>query len=153
MVNRLKNHQNPRPLFFLIKRNNKIFKLNISGKRDGIIKRFFVLFFSLHKSYHSIFPLVLHAYSSGSMPHSLREPLNQQSYLCTSQRRNMDHVDVEHQVEALWLDSSPVLIGQRSIQVDGRLHIVQPVAGSICFYTNGKKKTLWEPSRPSFWSR
>lgn len=57
----------------------------------------------------------------------------------------MDHVDVEHQVEALWLDSSPVLIGQRSIQVDGRLHIVQPIAGSICFYTNGNKRHYGNP--------
>lgn len=53
----------------------------------------------------------------------------------------MDHVDVDHQVEALWLDPSPVLVGQRSIQVDGRLHIVQLVVGSVRFYTeNGNKR-------------
>lgn len=53
----------------------------------------------------------------------------------------MDHVDVDYQVDALWLDPSPVLMGQRSIQVDGRLHIVQLVVGSVCFYTeNGNKR-------------
>lgn len=47
----------------------------------------------------------------------------------------MDHVDVDNQVEALWLDPSPVLMGQRNIQVDGRLHIVHWVASSVRFYT------------------
>lgn len=47
----------------------------------------------------------------------------------------MNHVDVEHQVQALRLDPSPVLMGQRSIQVDGGHHIVELVVSSVRFYT------------------
>lgn len=53
----------------------------------------------------------------------------------------MDHVDVDYEIEALWLDPSPVLIGQRSVEVDDRLHIAQLVASSVRFYTeNGNKR-------------
>lgn len=64
-----------------------------------------------------------------------------EQYLCASKGRNVDHVDVDDEIEALWLDSSPVLIGQRSVQVDDRLHIAQLVVSSVRFYTeNGNKR-------------
>lgn len=67
--------------------------------------------------------------------------LGLEQYLCASKRRNVDHVDVDYEIEALWLDPSPVLIGQRSVQVDDRLHIAQLVVSSVRFYTeNGNKR-------------
>lgn len=53
----------------------------------------------------------------------------------------MDHVDVDYEIEALWLDPSPVLIGQRNVQVDDGHHIAQLVPSSVRFYTeNGNKR-------------
>lgn len=40
---------------------------------------------------------------------------NKEAYLCTSHWRDVDHIDVDHQIEALRLDPSPVLMSQRSI--------------------------------------
>lgn len=62
-------------------------------------------------------------------------------YLCASKGRNVDHVDVDYEIEALWLDPPPVLVGQRSVQVDDGLHVAQLVVSSVRFYTeNGNKR-------------
>lgn len=63
------------------------------------------------------------------------------TYLSACNWRNVDHVDVDYQIKALSVDPSPVLVGQRSIQVDGRHYIVQLVVSSVRFYTeNGDKR-------------
>ena len=60
-------------------------------------------------------------------------------YLSAGEGGNVDHVDVDHQVQALRLHS-PVLVGQRSVQVDGRLDVAQLVVGSVRFYAEKGNK-------------
>lgn len=68
----------------------------------------------------------------------------QQTHLSARQGRDVHHVDVENQIQALRLDAPPALVWQRCIQEDGRFHIVQLVVSSVGFDAeNANKRAFW----------